>query len=93
MTPPSSYFQHIDGGLYRFITEARHADNAQPVIVYEHLWPFEPGIWVRNAVEFQQRFTPIDAAIVQAQMQGNRQAAQQTVTAAKAARRARQTST
>ncbi|WP_137939369.1 DUF1653 domain-containing protein [Chitinivorax sp. B] len=88
MSINTPFYRHIDGGLYRFITHARHADDAGEVIVYEHLWPFEPGIWVRKADEFMSRFTPIQEADVNIAMQGDRQQAQQAVNIAKTARRA-----
>ncbi len=86
--PDNHYYRHIDGGLYRLLHNARHADDASEVIVYEHLWPFEPGIWVRRADEFRQRFHAIDAGAYQAIVCADRISYQQQVTAAKAARRA-----
>ena len=83
------HFQHVDGGLYRFVNYARSADTGGEVVVYEHLWPFEPGLWVRNRAEFESRFAPIDAGIALEQMRGDRSAAQAAVTAAKAVRRAK----
>ncbi|QNM98006.1 DUF1653 domain-containing protein [Chitinimonas koreensis] len=83
-----SFFRHTDGGFYRFVAHARSADTAGEVVVYEHLWPFEPGLWVRDRAEFEARFAPIDAAAVEAARAGDRAAAQAAVTAAKAARRA-----
>lgn len=82
------FYRHLDGGLYRFIAEAHHSDDASEVIVYEHLWPFTPSIWVRPKHEFNTRFTPIAQDEVDQAMQGDQQQAQQAVNAAKAARRA-----
>ncbi|MFC4159274.1 DUF1653 domain-containing protein [Chitinimonas lacunae] len=82
------YFRHTDGGLYRFIADARHSEDQSAVVVYEHLWPFTPGVWVRPAQEFHDRFTPISEAEVLAAQQGDRLAAQEAVNQAKAARRA-----
>lgn len=82
------FYRHLDGGLYRFIAEAFHSDDASEVIVYEHMWPFTPSIWVRPRHEFTSRFSPVSAEEVHTAMQGDQQAAQQAVTAAKAARRA-----
>jgi hypothetical protein len=82
------YFRHLDGGLYRFIAEARSADTAGPVVVYEHLWPFERGWWVRDRAEFEARFMKVDGAEVEAAMKADRREAQLKVEAAKAARRA-----
>jgi hypothetical protein len=33
--------------LYRVIGVARHSETEEPMIVYEHLWPHERGLWVR----------------------------------------------
>lgn len=89
MTTPENnqFFRHIDGGLYRFIAEAYHSDDASEVIVYEHLWPFKPSIWVRPAHEFHARFTPVPAAEIDAAMSGDQQVAQEQVNSAKALRR------
>lgn len=83
-----TFFRHLDGGLYRFVAHARSADTTGELVVYEHLWPFEPGLWVRDRAEFEARFFPVAAGEVEAARQGDRAAAQAAVTAAKAARRA-----
>jgi hypothetical protein len=84
------FYRHVDGGLYRFVTYARSADTAGDVVVYEHLWPFDPGLWVRDRKEFESRFAPIDEPAVREALAGDQAAAQAQVTAAKSARRARQ---
>lgn len=83
----SAYYRHVDGGLYRFITEAHHSDDASEMIVYEHLWPFTPSIWVRPVHEFQNRFQPINESEVKAAMLTNQKTAQEAVNQAKAQRR------
>jgi len=82
------YFRHLDGGVYRFVAYARSADNDDEVVVYEHLWPFDQGLWVRNRADFQSRFAIIDEFTVRLEMKRDRTQAQAAVTAAKAARRA-----
>jgi hypothetical protein len=82
------HFRHIDGGLYRFIANARSADDAGDVVVYEHLWPFEQGLWVRKRSEFESRFSPTDEITVKRAMKEDRVKAQERVNAAKALRRA-----
>lgn len=84
------YYRHIDGGLYRFVAYARSADTTLEVVVYEHLWPFERGLWVRDRTEFEVGFAPVEPVIVERAMQRDRTAAQAQVNAAKAARRAAQ---
>jgi hypothetical protein len=84
------YFRHLDGGLYRFVAYARSADTTAEMVVYEHLWPFERGLWVRDRIEFETRFQPIAATEVEAAIRRDQPAAQLQVNAAKAARRAAQ---
>ena len=82
------YFRHLDGGLYRFVAHAKSADDASDVVVYEHLWPFDQSLWVRNRTEFETRFMPTDEITVKRAMKQERAQAQAQVNAAKATRRA-----
>lgn len=42
-------FKHQDGGYYRLLGMGRHTDDQSMQVVYEHLWPFEPGLpWIRQ---------------------------------------------
>lgn len=84
------FFRHVDGGLYRFVSYARSADNEEEVIVYEHLWPFDQSTWVRKRVEFEKRFAPTDEMTVKRAMKQDRGEAQAGVNAAKAERRAKE---
>ena len=59
--------RHYKGGLYRVIGVARHSETEESMIVYEHLWPHERGLWVRPAAMFNEtladgtpRFKPLD---------------------------------
>ena len=83
------YFRHIDGGLYRFVAHARSADDESDVVVYEHLWPFDQSVWVRNRAEFESRFAPTDELTVKRAMKQDRTEAQARVNAAKTERRAK----
>ena len=83
----SRYYRHLDGGLYRSICVARHADDGSEVVVYEHLLPFEPGVWVRDKEEFLQRLRETCEAACQESMQQDQESARQAVQQAKAARR------
>lgn len=47
--------RHYKGGLYRYVAEARHSETLEPMVVYEHLWPHERGLWVRPAGMFRER--------------------------------------
>jgi hypothetical protein len=44
--------RHYKGGLYRVIGVARHSETEEAMIVYEHLWPHEHGLWARPAAMF-----------------------------------------
>ncbi len=44
--------RHFKGGLYRYLGEARHSETQEAMVVYEHLWPREPGWYVRPAEMF-----------------------------------------
>jgi hypothetical protein len=82
------YYRHLDGGLYRFVAYARSANDNSEVVVYEHLWPFDQSLWVRNRTEFESRFTPTDEMHIRRAMKQERVDAQAQVQAAKSARRA-----
>lgn len=82
------YFRHIDGGIYRFVAHARSADTDGEAVIYEHLWPFDQSLWVRNRRDFEIRFKAIDEVAVRRAMKHDRVEAQAAVTAAKTARRA-----
>lgn len=83
-----TYYQHVDGGLYRLVAHARSADTERDMVVYEHLWPFDRGLWVRDREEFEARFTPTIKTVVDAALQTDRVMAQTKVRDAKAKRRA-----
>ncbi len=85
---PSIYYRHVDGGYYRLTCHARHCDDLTEQVVYEHLWPFTPGYWVRPLSEFQRRFTAVpESEWLTAQTQ-SREEAQERITRQKAQRRA-----
>ncbi|WP_413194904.1 DUF1653 domain-containing protein [Pararobbsia alpina] len=44
--------RHYKGGLYRVVGTAKHSETLEPMVVYEHLWPHERGLWVRPAEMF-----------------------------------------
>ena len=85
---PSQLFRHADGGVYRFITTAKHAEDGTQMMVYHHIWPFEPDTWVRAADEWPTRFTPMSQSELVEVTAGDRTDAQAAVTQAKATRRA-----
>jgi hypothetical protein len=55
-------YLHKKGGIYRKLYDAKHTDGGE-VVVYEHIWPHEKGIWVRPKAEFEEpgRFVRIHA--------------------------------
>lgn len=61
--------RHYKGGLYRYVGTARHSETEESLVVYEHLWPHERGLWVRPAEMFfgklddgRPRFAPLASA-------------------------------
>ena len=54
-------FQHKDGGIYKFVQVVRYSDRvSEDGVLYEHVWPFEKGMWVRPVGEWaDDRFVPI----------------------------------
>lgn len=89
LPPRGTMVRHKDGGIYQVIAYARHSDDGAPLCIYTHRWPFTPGeIWARPAQEWKERFTVIDDLVYDAASAGDRAAAQQQVTNAKAARKA-----
>ena len=58
--------RHFKGGLYRRIGVALHSETRERLTVYEHLWPREPGLYVRPEAMFDEllpdgtpRFAPL----------------------------------
>ncbi|MBC8742967.1 hypothetical protein F6X40_41685 [Paraburkholderia sp. UCT31] len=84
-----TYFQHEDGGIYRFFTLAPQTEGAGEHAVYEHVWPFAVKPAVRPTSLWSLRFRAISDIEANSAMAGNREEAQAAVTAAKAARKAR----
>ena len=72
------------------MAHARSADTEGDVVVYEHVWPFDKSLWVRDRTQFEARFASVDEVTVKRAMKQDRDAAQSAVRAAQAARRASQ---
>ena len=87
-TPPApGYYRHTDGGYYQVTGMARDSRDTSPVVIYQHVWPFEVGTWTRPLHEWHSRFTPIGEAEVAQAKAGDRQALQQEVSARRLARK------
>lgn len=85
------FYQHQDGGFYRYLHSAKSSENQETLYIYEHLWPFDAGqIWARPSREWAGRFTRVRHVDLVHAMLEDREAAQQAVRDAKAARRARE---
>jgi len=54
------YYKHVDGGIYFLIMIANDAATDNEVAVYEHIWPFFRGSYVRSRTEFENRFTKVE---------------------------------
>lgn len=82
------FYEHVDGGLYRKMFEAKSSEDSSPVVIYEHLHPFEKGVWSRPLTEFARRFAPVDAARAASLMERDPEAARREVSDRKARRKA-----
>lgn len=87
---PGQLFQHTDGGIYRFVMKAKDTRDLTPMFVYLHQWPFDVSAegWARPASEWLSRFTPVTEADLERARAGDRLAAQQRISALRAARKA-----
>lgn len=85
--PAPGLYRHTDGGYYRVRGMARDSRDTEPVVLYEHVWPFEAGTWTRPLHEWASRFTPAAAAELAQVRQGDRAALQARIRAARAARK------
>lgn len=61
MTPViEQIYQHRHGGLYIVDSVATHVDTKERLVIYTHLYPFEPQTWARPINEWtEERFRPI----------------------------------
>lgn len=81
---------HVDGGVYRLLGCATNAGDLRPAAVYEHLHPFEPGVWTRPLDEFNVRFLPLGPTGAAALMAIDRATRQADIASRKALRRERE---
>lgn len=85
--PAPGLYRHTDGGYYRVTGMARDSRDTEPVVLYDHVWPFEARTWTRPLHEWASRFTPVPAAELAQVQQGDRAALQARIRAARAARK------
>ncbi len=89
-----NFYRHVDGGCYQVISRGKETETGTEMVAYVHRYPFDPLWSFRTAENFdgmtdgRRRFTPISAVEAEAMMAVDRETAQRTVTAARAARRA-----
>jgi hypothetical protein len=83
------YYRHKDGGIYFALDRALSTVDRSEVVVYRHVFPFEPQVWVRPLAEWTaDRFTKIlkyDA--IDTMMKGDREALKAEITAKRTARK------
>lgn len=84
------FYRHVDGGLYRAYSEARHTEDMGAHMAYEHVWPFPVTPCVRPMKAFVARFTPISDEEAFALMAGDRSAAQEAIRSSKKARQSQE---
>lgn len=46
--------RHYKGGLYRVLGEALHTETQEIMVVYSHVWPHEPCLYVRPKTMFYE---------------------------------------
>ena len=84
----SELYRHRDGGLYQVIEIAKASWDNSDQVVYRHLWPFEPSVWVRPSKEFYDgRFQQISVDDVIEAKHADRLSAQNRVIEAKRLRK------
>jgi hypothetical protein len=50
----SGVYRHKKGGIYQVLMEGKETDGCSEVVIYKHLAPHEPRVWVRNKAEFYE---------------------------------------
>ncbi len=85
--PAPGHYRHTDGGFYEVKGMARDSRDGSAVVLYDHVWPFEAGLWTRPLEEWASRFTPVTAETVAAARRGDRAALQASISAARLARK------
>lgn len=87
LSPEDRFMLHVDGGLYRLLGEGKSAEDRSRVAIYEHLHPFERGVWTRPWEEFELRFSPISHERAHELLARDSAQAQRDISQAKAQRR------
>src|SRR4051812_48483906 len=93
-----NFYRHVDGGCYQVISRGKETETGVEMVAYIHRYPLDPTWSFRTAENFdgmtdgRRRFTPITIAEAEAMMAVDRATAQRNVNAARAARRASQSS-
>lgn len=86
----SQFYEHVDGGLYQLATLGKSSEDGSPVAIYEHLHPFERGMWSRPWPEFSRRFLPIGPERAGELLARNQEQARAEVSDRKARRKSRE---
>jgi hypothetical protein len=86
---PDQFFQHTDGGFYRFKEFSTSTVDQSTWVIYEHVWPFETKTWHRPLAEWESRFTPVSATVIVEAVKGSREAAQEEIIRRRTERKAR----
>lgn len=81
-------YRHTDGGYYRVLMLGRYVADGEPMVAYEHLWPFDTEVWFRSLSEWYERFTCVEEREVELAKSSDRSEDQRRITEAKAIRSA-----
>lgn len=82
----NAHYQHRHGGIY-FVTDvATHTGTKERLVIYDHVYPFEPATWARPIEEFtEERFTLLTGEQVVTLLNRDRELFKSEITAAKLA--------
>jgi hypothetical protein len=54
------YYKHKYGGIYCLLSDAKNkSNNDEIMVIYEHVYPFEKAVYVRNKDEFYNSNIPL----------------------------------
>lgn len=81
------YYQHRYGGVYQVLNRATHTETGESLIIYEHVYPFDRGVWARpESMWTPDRFRHVGTEELQQLLRKNQLQFQQEINAAKAAK-------
>lgn len=81
-----AHYQHRHGGIYFVSDVATHTGTKDRLVIYDHVYPFEPATWARPIEEWtEERFTQLSGEQLTTLLNRDRETFQKEITAAKLA--------